>query len=689
VNDAGPAAQQERELAPRMRLGWFVLLAVAIVSLSIVRSAIATRLDSFTFDEAYHICSGVSYLRYGDFRLNPEHPPLVKLWVGTVISATGFHLGPLRQFTDKLDERHFSEQTVFRENDPDSVQRRARASMWMLNGLLLLALAFALERVFDAKVALAALVFLAIDPTVAAHLPVVMTDLPVALASAIAIVLATRAFRDWIWSDLAACSFFLGIALAIKHSAPVVLLSVLLIGAALAIFQSVRLSRNSRLSRFGKLAAVLAGALVVLWAFYLFHFSETRGGKDGFNRALPDKIADVRTPFYHSVLAAMVASRMVPRAYIWGFADTIRAGMEGRSDPQLFFGRVYQGNAPRYFFPAMLAVKLPLGLSVLGMFGLFLFLSGRLPPTWKFSGGIVLAAAVLFFVVLALGATYAGVRHALPVLVMLSIFGAFAGASAVSAVSWWQKILVTLCFLLAAVSALPVLRPWEYFNELVGGTAGSYRYFDDEGVDLGQRTKEIVRYYRQKLQPKGEVADIMYMNSDEEMRGRGVDYFGRDEQRDQARIELPERCGTIFISSRFLTRAGFWDRKALREATPATRFGNVFVYKGTYFLPGQAAAALYFRGEEKLYAEKPDEAEAERAFRRSVELDPTAFFVHIELANLYLKHSTREEALREYSSALQYAPDDTAVRSPIQQQIKRLENAESEAVPPLRNPFME
>ena len=71
--------------------------------------------------------------------------------------------------------------------------------MFAFNGLLLISLAFTLERVFDARVALGALLFLVIDPTVAAHWPVVMTDLPVALLSATSIVLATRAFRDWIW----------------------------------------------------------------------------------------------------------------------------------------------------------------------------------------------------------------------------------------------------------------------------------------------------------------------------------------------------------------------------------------------------------------------------------------------------------------------------------------------------------
>jgi hypothetical protein len=54
---------------------------------AVVRSAIATRFDDFTIDEPYHIVAGVSYVQRADFRINPEHPPLVKLWVGSIISA--------------------------------------------------------------------------------------------------------------------------------------------------------------------------------------------------------------------------------------------------------------------------------------------------------------------------------------------------------------------------------------------------------------------------------------------------------------------------------------------------------------------------------------------------------------------------------------------------------------------------
>src|SRR5271169_4194872 len=229
-----------------IRRNVFVWLALLLVALAILRSAISTRLDGFTIDEAYHIAAGVSYVKYHDFRINPEHPPLVKLWVGIVLAVTGFRLDSLRQFNDKPGERDYANLAVFRQNDPDSVQRRARVAMYGLNGLLLLAFAFALKRVFSAGVSLGTLLFLAIDPTVAAHLPVVMTDLPVALLSATAVVLAAKAFRDWRWPDLAACSLFLGLSLTAKHSAPVVLLSVAIIGAMLALFPPPNSPTDSR-----------------------------------------------------------------------------------------------------------------------------------------------------------------------------------------------------------------------------------------------------------------------------------------------------------------------------------------------------------------------------------------------------------------------------------------------------------
>jgi tetratricopeptide (TPR) repeat protein len=106
-------------------------------------------------------------------------------------------------------------------------------------------------------------------------------------------------------------------------------------------------------------------------------------------------------------------------------------------------------------------------------------------------------------------------------------------------------------------------------------------------------------------------------------------------------------------------------------------------------LPGDAAAALYFRGIEQLYAEKPDEVAAEKAFQQSAQMDPSVFFVNIELGNLRLKHGRREEALRAYSDALKYAPQNAPIRQPIEEQLARFANYPLREIPPLRNPFFD
>src|SRR5277367_6501874 len=489
------------------------------------------------------------------------------------------------------------------------------------------------------------------------------------------------------WTDLAVCSLFLGLALAVKHSAPVVLLSVALIGMWLAFWRPVQQVGDSRGRRLLKVGAVLAGAMTILWGFYFFRYAETRGGQETFNRPLAEKIRDVNTPFYHSVLAGMAATHIVPRAYLWGFADTVHAGMEARFNPQLIFGRLYVRKGPKYFFPAMIAMKLPIGLSVLSLLGLILFFARRLPADWNIPAGVILAAAILFLLVLANGATYGGIRHALPVVVPLSIFTGLFAEWAMASHSRSLKAVTVLAYVLACASAVPVLRPWEYFNEFVGGTKNGHKYFSDEGVDLGQRTKEIVNYYRKFLKPAGEMPTLIYESSDEELKGRDVEYLGRDMQRDLKRLSQPERTGTIFVRSVFLSPNIFWDRRALREATPATRFGNVFVYQGTFLSPGDAAAALYFHGIEKHYADKPDDAAAEEAFQQSTEMDPTAFFVHVELGNLLLKRGARDEALRAYSDALKYAPEDRSIRQPIAEQIERIAHQPDGKIPPLRSQF--
>jgi dolichyl-phosphate-mannose--protein O-mannosyl transferase len=213
-------------------------------------------------DDAYHITAGVSYVKLRDFRLNPEHPPLVKLWAGAA-PAPGFHLPPLPPLADKFAEREFNESVVFLENDPDRVQARARIAMFALNGLLLLFLAFAISRTLGNTADLGTIIFLAIDPTVAAHLPVVLTDLSVALLAATAILLAVQALRSGRLLDMALAGLALGLTLGAKHSGLIAFVAVA--ASCLAAALMPKIVSTPRVRTLIATLVIMVGALVILW----------------------------------------------------------------------------------------------------------------------------------------------------------------------------------------------------------------------------------------------------------------------------------------------------------------------------------------------------------------------------------------------------------------------------------------
>ena len=134
----------------------FFTAVIVLIAAAIIRSSITTSLDSFTFDEAYHVGAGAAYVQTGDFRLNPEQPPLTKLWTGAYVTLLGYHISPFRQFADKSDERDFVEQDAYVNNDPFVLQARARTAMFALNALLMLCFALAARKVFGDVVAMAA-----------------------------------------------------------------------------------------------------------------------------------------------------------------------------------------------------------------------------------------------------------------------------------------------------------------------------------------------------------------------------------------------------------------------------------------------------------------------------------------------------------------------------------------------------
>lgn len=666
----------------RQRVSVIALVLLGLTFCAIVRSHLATRLDGYTIDEAYHITAGVAYARTGDYRLNPEHPPLVKLWVGAWFPD--FQLPPFRTLRDKPDERDFTDGAVYTLNDPDQVQRRARAAMLTLHALLLLAFALAVWRVCGAALAVGSLTFLAIDPTVAAHLPVVMTDLPIALLGLTAVLLAVAAFRSWRGVDLVLASLALGLALGTKHSAIIVAASVTLLGLVLALRKKP--DAPSRARRIGMLAAVLLGAVLVLWSLYGFRFNESREGIDLFNRPLAAKIDDLKSPLYRNTLHILAEGHLLPRAYLWGLADTIRAGIEGRGTPIWFYGRDYGTKTPFYFFPGVMLAKLPLGLLALIIAGAWLLLRRNVQPSgvvvW---GGVFAYAALFLFTPARSNAGYAGVRHALPLFPVLALLAALTIKAALATHSRVLRSYAALAILAALVSALPTFRPWEYYNEMFGGAANAWRYFNDEGVDLGQRTKELARYYLEQIGASSEIPYDEYGVTEEEKQRRGLQLRSfKDNSGDESEIV----SGTFFISTQWLSPHRLYDYEVFRVTQPTARFGNLLVYRGTFRLPWLKARNLYFRAIDLIYSDHPDLTKAEQMLREAVALYPQGYTAAIELGNLLAQRGARAEAIYAYEIAKTNASPEE-ISAEIASHLERIAKDSPEQVPPLRNPWLE
>jgi hypothetical protein len=659
---------------------YFIALALFIVACGVSRSMWATALDGFTFDEAYHIAAGASYLRFHDFRVNPEHPPLVKLIAGSTAPPSILHLSPPPHLEGKDQEREYAETAVYINSNPQLIQRRARLTMYAFHSILLLILALLLRRLFNPLIALLTLGILLLDPTVAAHMPVVMTDLPLALFGTISVALAALVLRDGRRSDAIWFGLSCGLLLATKHSAPLIVLPIAG-GCVLYLFYcAVKHIPWKRLATLLAASLILAGT--VLWGIYGFRYNESGTATQQFNRTLELKISDLQSLHSRAALTFLFRFHLAPRPYIWGLADTMRAGLEGRTGEVHVFGHIYETRSPHWVPLALVAIKIPLGTLAVTLAGVLLLLLGKLQPALRWPLLAFLAAGLFFLGFVCLkGVPYAGVRHLVFLIPIAALFSGVALERIVLGRSRLAWTLAIAALLAACVSSLPQRRIWEYHNLLAGGSANAWKHFNNESVDIGQRSSELIAFYKSHVTDRDGHVD--YWISDVVLKSVAIPTVDFD-------FDKPisaDVTGWFFMEAPSLSPHHRYDLAALREATPVVRFGNLMIYHGTYHLPGYVAGAMHWRAHQLTYLNPPDPVKAEALLRRVIELEPHAYTTRIELGNFALKRQDVPEAVSWYRGALEDAPPQ--YKSNIIEQITKLATNAASTVPPLHNPALE
>src|SRR3989344_1197456 len=159
------------------------LAAILIVAISIILMVASLWNDAPIVDEIPHIGSGYSYIATGDFRLNPEHPPLAKDLAGLSLKILGIQDQPAfdsRFWREDINGQwEFGKKLIFGSgNDANILVRFAKIPELIFFLLSTLIIFVWTKKLYGHLAALIALFLFSFSPTVMAHSRFVTTDVP-------------------------------------------------------------------------------------------------------------------------------------------------------------------------------------------------------------------------------------------------------------------------------------------------------------------------------------------------------------------------------------------------------------------------------------------------------------------------------------------------------------------------------
>lgn len=197
-----------------------ILVFMFLLSILSSRGAFGVPGDSGTVDEVAHVPSGYSYVKYLDYRLNPEHPPLAKVLAGVPLAIDQNIKGLKDNWSwegiNQWDSGWFM---LYEEgNNPAEVLGLARLPMILLMLVLGLFLFKWASELFGRKVGLTVLLLYSLYPDVIAHGRLVTTDIAAALGFVITIYYFDRALVKRTTKAIVIAGLAFGVAQLLKFS---------------------------------------------------------------------------------------------------------------------------------------------------------------------------------------------------------------------------------------------------------------------------------------------------------------------------------------------------------------------------------------------------------------------------------------------------------------------------------------
>jgi len=623
-----------------------VCVLLVVLSLQLFFSV---RRESQTWDEANHIFAGYRSWTHGDFGLNPEHPPLLKLL------ATA-PLLPSHPKSPALEERFFKEDAFLRgkeflyQNDADKILSRTRTAAATLTLVTALVVFFGTREMFGAGAAFIALTLLAFDPNLLAHGALITTDVGLACFMFLSVFMFYRFVKSPSASRLIVAGVSVGLVLAVKHTGLLILPILFLLTLCEIIFEP---NREKALKFAGSLALITLIGWVVLWSCYGFRYSARPSGLQ-LNPPLVEYVKGLK-PAEAWPISTAARLRALPESYLYGLADV---KLTANYYTSYVLGKVY-AHGVWFYFPLAFLIKSTVGVLALVLLTLGAIAARRLNCRREI---LFLTVPVIFYLLVALTVGMnIGVRHILVVYVFLYVLIGGAMSTLIQKSRKWAYAVGVLLLVHAVSSVLAFPNYIAYANELWGGPSQTHKYLTDSNSDWGQQLKSVKQY----LDQRG-VKDCWFLYFAE-----GVaepSYYGIpckplptiNTLWLNTPIDVPTSInGPVLISASNLSGVEFgpgsldpYGQFKLLKPTAVIDRG-VFVFDGKFDLPLAAAISKAQKAQNLAQAKQLEPAFQEA--QAAVALSPDSINTQLALGDILREMGQPQQARACYEKALQLA----------------------------------
>jgi hypothetical protein len=632
----------------------------ALLVVLLVQLALTIRTESITWDEDDHLYAGYMSLKTGDFGLNPEHPPLVKMLAALPTLNMPLRIPALQNRNFKQEAFLGGKEFVFK-NDADTMLFRARMAAATLTLLLALLVFLAGQEMFGTAAGFIALILLVFDPNQLAHGAFVTTDTGLTcflFATVYAFYRYVKRPSTWrlILVGLAA-----GFALSTKHTG-ILLFPILLVLAICEYFLSrKREAYGTEGKRLGILQYVVALAVItiisltLLWAFYGFRYGARPAGLE-LNPTSAQYIAQLSRPREAKLLATVAHFHLLPESYIYGLADV---RMMDDFYSSFLLGKTYP-HGVWFYFPFAILIKSTLAFLIAAGIAAWAIFVRKL-TRWR-EVLFLTVPPVLYLAVAMSSHMNIGVRHVLPVYAFL---GVLIGGTAVTLAQkqrrWSYVFGVLILFqMVTSLRAFPTYI--SYVNEAWGGQKNAWWLLSDSNADWAQQLKATKQY----LDSHG-VKDCWFVYFGEGVIDTG--YYGIPCKAlptpdamwvNEKFYDTPEYIdGTVLISAGNLSGFEFGPGalnpyEQFKTIKPTASIQNqIFVFEGHFEIPAAAAIGHRQKAEALMAQGKLDDALVEA--QSAVELAPRAVASSALLGDVLAGMNRGNEARAAYERALNSA----------------------------------